>query len=1176
MNESAPKERCPECGLETSPETGCLGCSLRLALSPEAVTPLEAKRPLPTGLKSRFFGDYEILEEIARGGMGVVYRARQLSLNRLVALKMIQSHHLLSDEARLRFRVEIESVAQLHHPHIVSLYESGEHESAQYFTMSLVDGGDLAARFQQRHPIREQIQLLVKVCRAVHYAHQRGILHRDLKPSNILVDQQGEPHVADFGLAKSVDQDSGFTFTSSVLGSPNYMAPEQAAGKTRQLTTSVDVYGLGAILYHLLAGCPPFQAKTPIDTLRQVVDHDPAPPRSINPRVDSDLETIALKCLCKEPQDRYDTAEGLAQDLERWLAGDSIVARPLGAWAVARRWCRRKPGFALLAAALAASLVALVTGSTLAAWRIRSANQRTEALVTRMQIQKAEELFSDGETSKGLAMLAHVLRQEPAHAPATLRLLSGLQHRSYALPVYAPVLQRSPLMAVSVQSEARELLTLTQAGEARRWNLDSGEMLGTVFDLHRPIKIAAMTGDAQQVLIGFRDGAAQLRSGPSWDTVHEFPVLPDGVVAVAFSPSGRMAAAASVRLTPSFQAGVGVWDTITGRPVIPMRPHELLVTDLKFTRDERHVVTVCADSQIRFWPVSGTAESPSLVLKQKACLISCFDDSGRWMAVGEYEGGIKVWDMKDLSRSKWSFQHARRINDLRFNSDASLLLSASADDTAQVWNLRTGTPHTPAMRHGNIVNSVRFSPDERHVVTASNDNTARLWDTTTGLPLTEELPHETGLNLATFTHDSHHVLTTTYDGAFAIWELREPFIPTARINHSNAVSRVRFSRDGTRLVSGSSDGEIRITDAGSGEPLRRFHHDGPVNPVAFSPDGRLVAAGGAGRTVQLFDASSGNPVIPPLAHEFAIENLEFDPSGTRILVTAEVQAQVWDTVKGRPVGAPMRHRDYIESAHFSPDGQLVVTTSKDRTIQLWSAVSGEPVGPPIWDAGLANHAEFSPDGDRVLVTARSHEAFIVSTTTRRQWGPRMRHGGSVSHAAFSRDGTRIVTASEDQTAKVWAPDAPEPLIHTLTHRARVSSAEFSPDGRMILTLSSDGVVRLWDSSSGLLIADSIRRPGATFACFSPDNRRVAVSATDGTVLIRTVPEWPGTEVGWLITLAEQVARQRFLPPDRFDPMPPESQTLTSPAPPASLKATLRESMVQWLQGPARRRAPLSP
>lgn len=1146
-------------------DAGCLGCSLRLALSPDAMTPLEAKRPVPPGLKSRFFGDYEIIEEIARGGMGVVYRARQMSLNRLVALKMIQSHHLLSDEARLRFRVEVEAVAQLHHPHIVSLFESGEHDGAHYFTMTLVDGGDLTTRLQRQPPVREQVQLLVKVCRAVHYAHQRGILHRDLKPSNILVDQQGEPHVADFGLAKSLDQDSGFTFTSSVLGSPNYMAPEQAAGKTRQLTTSVDVYGLGAILYHLLAGRPPFQAKTPIDTLRQVVDHDPAPPRLINTQVDRDLETIALKCLRKEPGERYDTAEGLAQDLERWLADESIMARPLGPWGVTRRWCRRHPGFVLLGAALAASLIALVTGSTLAAWRIRSANQRTESLVTRMQIQRAEELFSGGEASKGLAMLAHVVRQEPGHAPATLRLLSALQHRSYALPVFPPIFQRSPLTAFTVLAGERELITLTQAGEARRWNVRSGEMLGPICDLQRPVKMAAMTDDAQQVLIGFRDGGVQLRSGPALGTVLELSALPGGVVSVALSPSGRLAAVASVQLTPSLHVGVGVWDAATGRALTPLRPHRVLVTDLKFTRDEQHLVTVSADDLVRFWPVAGGGDTPSLVLTQSSCLISCFDRSGRWMAVGEYDGGIKVWDTQDMSRAKWTLHHTRRINDLSFSADASLLLSASNDDTAQVWNLNTGLPHALALRHGNLVNSARFSPDERHVVTASNDNTARLWDTATGLPLTEELPHDSGLKLAVFARDGRRVLTTTFDGAFTVWELREPFVPTLRVPHASLVSQVQFSRNGAMLASGSSDGEVRITDAATGEVLRSFHHSGPVNPLAFSPDGRHLAVGGADRAVQLFDAKRGSPILPPFHHDFAVGHLEFDRSGTRLLVTAEVQGQVWDTISGRPVGAPIAHRDFIESARFSPDGQRIVTAARDRRVQVWSATSGRPEGPPILDAGLASYAEFSPDGERILVATRSHEAFVITARTRQAVGPRMRHRGGVTHATFSGDGTRLVTASEDQTARIWAPGLPEPLVHTLPHRARVSRAAFSPDDRMLLTLSSDGTIRIWDTASGHLIADPIRHPGTTFACFSPDGRRLAAGSKTGLVVIRSMPLWDDSGITWLTALAEQAAHQTFKVPDRFEPLPLEAgqteQTTNPPGPANSLKA----SMQQWFR-----------
>ncbi len=1166
MNESASRV-CEECGLSLpggSRGSVCPACAFRLALSPDAAE-LSPSTATPPGLKSRFFGDYEILNEIGRGGMGVIYRARQLGLNRMVALKMIQSGHLLSDEARLRFRVEIEAVVQLDHPNIVSLYDSGEHDGAHYFTMRLVEGGDLAADLGRVRPVRERIRQLVKVCRAIHYAHQRGILHRDLKPSNVLVDAQGEPHVADFGLAKSLDHDTGFTFTFSVLGSPNYMAPEQAAGKARQLTTAVDIYGLGAILYHLLAGRPPFQAPTPIDTLRQVVDRDPVPPRQIDPMVDRDLETIALKCLRKEPSARYGTAEELALDLERWLGGLPILARPLGPLTSGWRWCRRHPGLVLFGSTLLLSLIALAAGATVAAWRIRSANQRTEVLVTRMQIQKAESLFSDGESSKALATLAHVLRRDPTNSPATLRLLSALQHRRYALPVCPPMVHRTTVVASALPGGKRELFTLTQTGAAKRWNLDSGEPVGALFDLQLPIRIAAVSDDLQTMIIGLRDGPAQLRRGPALDTVHELPVLPDGVVAVALSPSGRLAATASARLAPSLLLDVGLWDTATGLALTPPRPHRLAVSDLQFTRDERHLVSVCADSRVRFWPVSAAGDAPSLVLTQASCLILRFDLSGRWMAVGEYGGGIRVWDTQDLSRPKRTFQHARRINDLSFNADASLLLSASSDDTAQVWNLTTGAPHGPPLRHGNIVNTARFSPDERQVVTASNDNSARLWDPATGLQLTEELPHENGLKLASFTADGRRVLTITFDGTCALWELREPVVPTPTVTYSNAVTRVQFSPDGTRLAAGSVDGEIRVVDAKSGQTLRRFQGNGPINPTAFSPDGRWLAAGGTGRAVQVFDVTNGRTVLPPLRHGLTVERLEFDRSGTRLLATDELQAQVWDMTSGQPVGAPLSHRDRIESARLSPDGQRVITTSSDRTVRLWSAATGEPIGPPVLDGALATYAEFSPDGERILVARRGHEAVLISLATRQMIGAPMRHRGGVSHAAFNRDGTRIVTASEDQTAKVWAPGTPEALLQTFPHRSRVNRAEFSPDGRMILTLSSDGTVLLWDTASGHLVADPIRHPGVTFACFSPDGQRVAASAKTGVVLVRPVPTWEGGDVAWMADLAEHVAQQRFIPPDRYDPLPAETRQNSRPSVPTDQGEDSKFALQQWFR-----------
>jgi hypothetical protein len=289
-------------------------------------TPGRADRsaPAPNG---RSFGDYEILAEIGRGGMGVVYRVRQQSLNRVVALKMLLPGSLATAADLQRFRTEAEATAGLRHPNIVTVHEVGEFDSCHYYSMDFIDGVSLAQRLSEGPlPGRVAARYVLAVARAMHHAHQHGILHRDLKPSNILIDRNDEPHVTDFGLAKRLHADRGQTRTGAVLGTPGYMAPEQAAGRTRDLGPATDVYGLGAVLYECLTGRPPFHAETAVDTMMQVVERDPAPPSLLNPNVERDLQTICLKCLEKDPRNRYASAEAVAEDLRRFLDGESISA----------------------------------------------------------------------------------------------------------------------------------------------------------------------------------------------------------------------------------------------------------------------------------------------------------------------------------------------------------------------------------------------------------------------------------------------------------------------------------------------------------------------------------------------------------------------------------------------------------------------------------------------------------------------------------------------------------------------------------------------------------------------------------------------------------------------------------------------------------------------------------
>src|SRR5437762_6288925 len=355
---------CAECGATVfadAPQGVCSVCLFRTGLAlldnKDAFEPTIARM-------SKDFGDYEVLGEIGHGGQGVVYRARQKSLHRLVALKVIGLSHWATEVHVKRFRLEAEAVASLNHRCIVPIYEVGERDGACYFSMGLVEGGQLdAVAKREPLPIRHAAELIAKLARTVSYAHEHGILHRDIKPGNILLDAKGEPHLTDFGLARLVQTESNVTRTQEVLGTPSYMAPEQAVGNNAVVGSVTDVYGLGAVLYQLLTGQPPFAGGTTYETIKLLLDTEPRQPRLLNPKIDRDLSTICLKCLEKDPQRRYASSLALAEDLERWLKHEPIRARRTGAVTRGKKWLQRNPTVAAVMAlslALAAALGVIV------------------------------------------------------------------------------------------------------------------------------------------------------------------------------------------------------------------------------------------------------------------------------------------------------------------------------------------------------------------------------------------------------------------------------------------------------------------------------------------------------------------------------------------------------------------------------------------------------------------------------------------------------------------------------------------------------------------------------------------------------------------------------------------------------------------------------------------------
>src|SRR5438034_3796667 len=472
----------------------------------------KAPRPAKTPAK---FGDYELVEEIGRGGQGVVYRAHQKSLNRTVALKVIGLGHWATEAHLKRFRREAEAAARLDHPCIVPIHEVGEREGSCYFSMNLVEGSqldDVAKR--EPMPLRRAAELIAKLARAVHYAHEHGILHRDIKPGNVLLDRNGEPHLTDFGLARLVETESTVTRTMEVLGTPSYMAPEQAVGNNAGVTSATDIYGLGAVLYQLLTGHPPFAGGTTYETIRLVLDAEPRQPRLLNPKVDRDLETICLKCLEKEPAKRYSSALALAEDLERWLKHEPIRARGTGIFTRGRKWVRRNPSIAVMAAMLLVLAVPLglmiwKTGSERSPFSNVAPPEKSIAVLPFSNLSKEQgnAFFADGVQDEILTDLARVADLKVISRTSVMSYKSGIARN---LRQIGQQLGVAHLVEGSVQRSGNRVRVNAQLVDARTdrhlWGQTYDRDLADVFAIQS--EIAKTIADQLQAKLSPREKKA--------------------------------------------------------------------------------------------------------------------------------------------------------------------------------------------------------------------------------------------------------------------------------------------------------------------------------------------------------------------------------------------------------------------------------------------------------------------------------------------------------------------------------------------------------------------------------------------------------------------------------------------------------------------------------------------
>ncbi len=973
----ASAQTCRTCGttLQTSATgTGefCPVCILRLASSDDEIV-LAADNPETF---PRSFGDYELLAEIGRGGMGLVFKARQRSLNRIVAIKVLIAGRFSDDIGRQRFQLEAESGARLQHPNIVAVHEIGTAEGHPFITMDFVDGPNLAELGKsQPLPARIAARYLRDIARAVEFAHAAGVLHRDLKPSNILVATDQRPLVTDFGLAKLRDSDESPTMAGQVLGSPNYTSPEQAAGRNETVGVASDIYGLGALLYHLVTGRAPFNAATPAETLRLVLDAEPPAPRLLNPALPRDLETICLKCLQKDPRLRYASATDVADELDRFLNDRAILARPVSKVELAARWCQRHPAIAGLAATVVAALLTTSFVFYTSARRIEKVRKVQEEDLYSMHIGlSAMALASSGADLRDARARLAVTRPAPdspdlrgfewrylwlrAHGDATYTFRGHQQVVDQCL-----FSSSGNLIATHSVDGVLKLWEANGAGERQSYagvaTLGGFTPDGKDLYFSRPDRsvwrLDIATQKAGQIfpatgqLLGVAsDGRHVIVLGPNHVPV-TLAVDAGTVPAAADTPAGETRAAMSrdgryVALTGPGLPGILVFEVATQAQVacfVDPRP----VIALALSADGSKLVSSGFDGVLKVWRVGQPDPERAFKAFLDPSWALAFSADGEWFAASGHNRQVKLWRTATWEEAATLTGHESTTHCIAFSPDGHHLVSGGEDELALVWTLPPAAPPTEVrklLRGPDWIDrtpDLAFSPDSRLFAGTAADGTVKVWQTDT-VQCIASFP--AAARTVAFSRDGKHVLGGGYDGIVRKWELAgakaEPaLVPVAQVSNwegapLSSEQRVEFIAAQRAALSDCSLCAIpSARDAlNAGAPLT-------CTTLAVTPLGDSVFVGLPSGEVEAWDVDHRHLHRRYAAHKLPVTALAVSPDG-RYLATGSLDntTKLWDIAKGELLATFFAHNRPVWALAFSPDGRTLASGSCDKSVILCS------------------------------------------------------------------------------------------------------------------------------------------------------------------------------------------------------------------------------------------------
>jgi WD40 repeat protein len=1018
-------------------------------------------------------GRFRVLCELGRGGHGIVFLAFDPALDRQVALKVPRPEVLLDPQMRQRFLREAHTVAGLDHPNLVPVYEAGEEGLTCYIASAYCPGKSLADWLgEQTAPMdaRQAARLVAQTAEAVQYMHSRGVLHRDLKPANVLLTGEGHtaelcPRITDFGLAKQTraGTDPAMTETGAILGTPAYMAPEQAAGRTRDVSTATDVYALGVILYECLTGRPPFSGTDKGLVLQRVLQEEPVSPRRLRPGLARDLETICLKCLQKDPAQRYGSAGELAADLNAWLEGRPLLARRHRLWEQAWLWCRRRP----MTAAFFGLLVVALTAAGAAAWihlrhlrdyeSSQSAGARQAALAEeRLGFNRALKYGSDmTDLGRHWTSLPRDDRRRrldllrPGPGEPDLRGFEWFYLRQAAS---RPQLQEFRaaercVAAVAFSPDGRKLAALVRGG------IEIWDVLGS-----RSLQRLQEKSEATR--------AAWLRFCPD---------------ALRFCPDGQRLI--SVRAHDDAGAPIKVWDIAADRALAEWPgtgtrapaavspdgqsvalggvPPEHGTVYLWVVQSGRHRVVWRRPAQGQRGGVTSVALSPA----------------GRLLAVAYFWGEEYKIDLLELPRGEVRAttlgNHYTFIRTLAFSPDGATLASGALE-YARLWDTATGRQKEPLLVGPGIVSALAFSPDNRTLAAG--------WQ-----------PNGAGLGEAC---------------SVSLWDVASSRRLPRELRTGCGVNALAFSPDGQSLAVGCFDDRVRLWDTGVSSDVLVVPESSPREAwsVAFSPDGQSLAVGyddeqgGDRRTLQLWDVQTRRVRATLPGHASMVYAVTYTPDGRTVISAGhDHTVRLWEAATGQPRQTLSGHTDRVRCLACSPDGRTLATGGRDRTVRLWDLTTGNERLTLAGHTGNVHRVVFSPVGVTVASAADDGTVRVWDTATGAT--ARLLPGTVTLNAlAYAPDGRTLATADKTGLIRLWDPVTGVERARLQGHASDVPALVYSPDGKTLASGGADRTVRLWQAVTGqaLLTLDGLPEYPHGLA-FSRDGRTLAAALHDGTV-----------------------------------------------------------------------------